>query len=1158
MNYRCIGRIVLLPVLALLSAGCTDETHFELSDHLNLEWTAEPVHFPFEAAAGACNIDSVRLFDPDGNPVPVQLSDIEFWPARRGGRSPFVRNATVSFIVDLAPLARDTYTLSYGSKPAEAPDLASDLVIAVGDDAAELRNSHTGIRLALGSETFTEPVPPAQVPAPVRSLRMSDGTVFGASRLFGDRGVAAWSSELIDNGPVFARVRFRYTYADGAVLTLDVRLAARQREIEWFTEVNQEAAGSGFDLILSEGLPPLLLHLQREHGRNRPVFEAAGTSIRDWAVKRLADYDDARITSLTPWADWWNNWTQTTLRLQPDGFERELHVERRNAAVWVEHETTGYRLNHKLVPLRKGEDGEIYLRFNNMAGHREWVTRDSEPTEDVGWYGAQVIPERPRLDVIKDYVLEWPEDPGNPHPRLYMSADDLDKAVERGPINPEQPRTIRPHQQVAPLGSNPTHFFAAMLDAYLASGRCEELAAEAELADGLGRALALLGRFDKMRYVPTLLPLYDVIVNSDLVTPRQRRVFRAQMAYLGYLMADPATWDVERNYRSFNFNMTVMYLLNQGLIGCLLTDHPESPQWTGQAVKNLRQWLAERVGPEGEFPESSSYTHASVNSMIAFAVAAQKAGLHDFFEEGPFKRLGEFIARQYTPKDPFRRDWRVIPPVGRHTAGHPGGSIPGIFARATADSDPGFSKTMQWTWNEMGNSIAINVPNLGGLEQWYMDSMLPAAPPDWASQFFPDLGVVLRQGVGTEDEHYINIVTNPRGNPDIWAPELGGFARWFFRGRPIGGAFAGGERERHELLRSRVMPARSWDPATDTDPRPFGTTGEATVNAFTAMPRLDLIDVHYALARRDNRDWFPDNMPAWPAIETPGSLPMSWRRQLLYLKDTTPAGPAYLVIRDTVSGNQPSVWQFWTLSDKLGRPEQAADRETFLADRPGPEPRPARPLEGDRFTAAGQLDVDIDYFVAAPDDTPRHTVRFGDRFHAYVAGWFEEYQDALHLQMPGDGHYYVVVFPRLRDEAAPAFRTLADGAVIEISGDFGTDYAFLSEATARADAGDAVFYGTAAAVMNRGDGVVLALGAPGSIEWRTMRVACEDSAVSVLLGNRRAAVYLPEGHAGASIILTIPGRWAVREGSATLEHVDDGTTLLRVPAGEHSTVIEAP
>ena len=49
---------------------------------------------------------------------------------------------------------------------------------------------------------------------------------------------------------------------------------------------------------------------------------------------------------------------------------------------------------------------------------------------------------------------------------------------------------------------------------------------------------------------------------------------------------------------------------------------------------------------------------------------------------------------------------------------------------------------------------------------------------------------------------------------------------------------------------------------------------------------------------------------------------MDWQRQLWLVSDEKPEGITYLILRDTITGGQPSQWNFWTLSEKLGTPQE--------------------------------------------------------------------------------------------------------------------------------------------------------------------------------------------------------------------------------------------
>jgi hypothetical protein len=275
-----------------------------------------------------------------------------------------------------------------------------------------------------------------------------------------------------------------------------------------------------------------------------------------------------------------------------------------------------------------------------------------------------------------------------------------------------------------------------------------------------------------------------------------------------------------------------------------------------------------------------------------------------------------------------------------------------------------------------------------------------------------------------------------------------------------------------------------------------------------------------------------------------GQPPQRWQRQALWVQDDAPAGVQYLVLRDTVTGGQPTQWQFWTNSEKIGTPEEAANREAFLADKPGAKVLPARPLAGDRFTAVGQLGVDVEYYIASPTDTPRHTLRYGTQKPGfYGTRPFPFYQDLLHLQRTGDGAYFVALFPRQTAEETPTFATMGDGTVIKVSGAFGTDYAFLSDQEAQVTAEDAAFTGTAASVQRRTNGLDLVLGAAGSVSCASYTLIAQAPA-SLRVAGTQLVLRRETSTDPATLVVKAPGAWTLEPGSAaTLAQAGDTLTL---------------
>ena len=1039
-----------------------------LKEQLNLAYGPELVSYPFSAKAGTCVADSIQLTGPRG-PVAAQLSDVEYWP----GKQQYVKSARLVFVADeLKALATDVYTLTYDSKP--APATPSDLQIHQDKDTVEITTSHVGIRLPVGG---ANPVSGKDVPGALAAMRLGNGAWAGGSSLTGDVKVKSWSAELLDAGPVVARVRMVYTLADGNILTLTASVAGNDSAVRWAMSV----ASDHPELGIQFRLPPLpgvkQALLPRGYGQWAREHTLALTPSAKPFLGLVPNTSLGTVffTEAVP-----------TIRLAQEG-GTELFLASSDPGAWVEPVApltyAGFKRweadsiplmwktwQRKAIAVTYAPDGTVLLDANLANGQRKWVVSAGAPK--VG----------DTLDRVKDLVLDWPTDAKQLHPRLFMRAPDVQAAWKRAATDPELMKQLTAREQRwawSDLGA------PAAIGVPLKPAALTTQAEKDQAVKFLREQLALLGNFDVMRGAIGMAGLYDALIDSDLLTPADKTLFRAQMARLAYVMADPQCWSIERGYLSGNPNMSSSYTCSLGIIACAISDHPLAKTWANYTTAWIDKWLTDDVGPNGEWiTEGSHYGTASLEPMVAFAIAAKRAGFHDFTNDPRLKKFLLYYAKTQTPRDPRQPgNLRASGAWGRGTSGN---HFPlfGMAAYMNANADPAFTQTMQWMWAAEGYPAPGADWRLGGYEAYAFDRGWPVKEPSWSTELFPNLGVFFRTAYNTPNESYLIFLshTDSQRNFDVWTPGIGGFSQWFGRGKPLSTCFNldTGYRVRHELLRDGVRLARNW--GAPNDPKgPFGHYVNTTPQATAFQPAADYVRSNFTYTKVDDRDWFPDIVPpAFPRV-TPATEPkLDWTRQVLYMKDPDPAGPAYIVVRDTTRGGQPTAWQFWTLSEKIGTPEQTQDLSAFLADKPGPKLLPARELPaGNRYTAVGQFGVDVEYFIASPAATPRHTLRYGGRDNNAVL----EYQDLLHLQLPGDGAYYVAIFPHPRTETAPAFTTLADGKIIKVTGAFGTDYAFLSLEPGECKDGPASFSGTAGAIQLRGKQVTLTLSAGGEISY---------------------------------------------------------------------------
>ena len=1115
----------LIVAIVLIQAAC--QTAFAqvkvapgpltIREQLNQTYGPEVLEYSFN---GKGDPAAIRVTGPKGA-VPAQLMAA----GENGGK--------LYLLVDeLKPLSSANYTVAFdkGSAPA-----ATDLKVEKSKDSVEITTANIGVKLLLGSDKPAEPIAFKDVPGFLISSRMGQGAWAGSSAFTGLAPVSEWSSQIETTGPVLTRVVFNCTFVDGNKLTLSATVVAGDNTVRWQMHTPQDKPELGITLNLTPipGLKTAVL--PKGYGQWAKVDNTANVTTGPAPFANLSA--NSSVVSFFPDSPW-------LIRMGEGATQMELTA--RDMGYWVDPAEPGTlggfkhwdltmipkswdNWKRKRIPVVYGSDGTITLMPNLAKGGRKWNVSAGSPK--IG----------DRLNDIKEMVLDWPTDPKRPYPRVFVSATDIQEARKRAESDPALKKSLDRAPYVTALsGINLATKPAA-----------ERTKAEIDnVVEGMRKKLALMGNYDVMRWAIADVCVYDAIIDSDLLTPQDKALFKAQIAYLGYVLADAQTWSIERGFHSGNPNMTLSYALSSGVIACALSDHPMAKKWSEYADQVLDATLNNEVGANGEWlPEGSHYGYVSLEPMVAYAVAAKRAGFRDFTNDERLKKCVLYFAKTNTPPDPARRDQRRSGAFGRGTSGDHF-YIFGTAAKMTQKSDPTFSAQMQWIYAASGFPQATNDFRLGGYEDFFNDRTLPQAAPSWGSELFPQFAAILRAGFNTSNESYLNFIaaTDSERNLDIWVPGIGGISQWFGRGKPLSTCFnfKTGYAERHEFLRDGVRLARNWGAAADPK-APFGHYTKTNFGAYASLPQSDYVRSNFVNAKPDDRDWIPDGLPAFPVVKAATDTKLDWTRQLLFMKDADPAGPAYIVLRDTTKGGQPTAWQFWTLSEKVGTAEQTADAG-FLADKPGATNKPARDLPaGARYTAIGQFGVNVEYFIASPSDTPRHTLRMGGPDNSRIPEW----QDLLHLQLPSDGAYYVAIFPRPVAEAAPTFTKLADGKVIKVSGAFGTDYAFLADADSAAAAEGVSFKGTAGSLQQRAAATTLTLSAGGEVKWTDFALASANAA-SLQVAKDTVTLTIPANSPVGEIIVTAPGYNLKTNGGS---EVTAASYRFNLPAAQTPTVI---
>ncbi len=790
MNRKCVaGLFVLLG--GELMAG---ETNLVIREQLNRRWAGQLVSYPFQAEAGQCLAGSVALTGPQG-PQPVQLFDVQTWPG-----SDAVQSARVAFVVnELNPLTTNSYQLSYGKKLV-AP-VASALQVKADARQVELVTPKIAVRLPVGSQTFDPPASADQVPGPIAAVRIGDEPWFGQSNLYGPGLIMQWSAKLIDNGPVFARVESTYTYANGTVLTLRVQASTGENTIRCDMEVTGEQPNDGWSLALTPATA--FSEMQNVYG--------LGTFMRETKVPVPAAAGDKPLAYLSPWAgDYWFPDSPAIIRLRRAAPAPELQLCVRdigdwvvpqdrpswsNFATWSNAWDTPPRMwagwQSRRIPLLATGGGGVRLQVNLMSGRRHWtMTSDTDGTAVMDTFLRKAMTTHgnlPLLDEVKDMVLDWPD--GAPEPQGAATPVVGDEVLDK----------------------------LAHIDIF-------------RMNEGMRI-------FDRYRRV------------LDAATsPAQRRLHKAQMAYLAYMAADPRHWSFERGFSSGNPNMTVTRVCNIGLFGLTLTGHPKSREWFEYANNWMKYWLAETVTEKGYWPESAHYAGVSLAAMGDFAAASANTAGYRVSADPKYQALQQFYGGKVaTPAG-------VIVPYGRGGSSHLGG------------------------------------PRQAG----------------WTSEHFPHFGFILRSHAATSGENFLLYLPYRAQSADgeIWPHEVGSIGSWYAAGQPVAGWHPQKKTPPNRAVKPHIQ---IDDIATSGTLAKTRANGFALLPradyvsasfSYAGDPKGLPWACHCGACPKEPKP-FPGKTDDY-----------AWTTQLLLIHDDKPDGVNYLILRDTVDIDKPSTWAF--------------------------------------------------------------------------------------------------------------------------------------------------------------------------------------------------------------------------------------------------------
>jgi hypothetical protein len=1116
---------VIAMVASALPAG-SSTLRLSYQEALKREWRHEVLSFRVKVPRLQYTVDTMYVTDETGAVIPAQISDT--YPRDDVGEIPL----TVSLIADVEPWQTRVWALHYGEKT-RPPIPATDLHAAKQGDSCLLSNGLIAVRTGLGSRRFAEAVAADRVPAPVLAVRGRSGEWLGRGWLESPQNVTGYDITLLDDGPIFKRVRARYDFEGGHYLC-----TVTLREGEEVVHIHEEfdlgeripARDSNFCFSFYQGLEPDTI---RTAGRSRFRANAGG----DEAVFPI-DYDQAqeqlRVHGLFCWWPGAVHYFGAYRAGDPAGDLLAVFPERPGhwrtpTVLFLNTETTPRGPDLVLrAPIKQSRknalvDGVVPETtapgVPPSYGAREWgllvsrvedVVAPDDSAAASGIRRARTRYGQNPLDKIKEWALAYPDPGPGAYPRGYITRAELPKLRERARAVPALRARLERDDGFRYLVTGDAELGKRLFNRCLSDLR----SAVEKWLDSQGD----LGRSTHMHqgiyFLIHLAPRFDIAMSVPEVSDDERREARALFAFLVYKLADPDWLGEAAGFHLGNPNMPTKALSVIGEAASLIPEHPMADEWRLRSAHNFFDMMRDMVTmPGGAWLECLHYQmDAALNGTLQTAECFQNTGFMDLYDDPRLKQTMLFSASTLTPVDP-RWGIRTMPPIG-HT-GYEQNSLYGRMAAGTADTDPEYSRWMQWAWEACGSPFKEHNDEL------IIAPELPASPPDMSSKHFPGFGSVMRAHFGDPSETYClfrmgrnidhyeldqgNIVLYAKGAPlvldfgSLYDPMM--FRPWL-----------------HNRVSINHMGERyvTWGEITQTD---FLEAADACLGTMT-------FDQLVYLSEYPGEPEPPETGAGYREIS-----PVIWSRQVLLVKHEQADGPHYVLVRDGFVGDGADFSDFslWCLANGVD-------------------------VDGNVAHYTGQHGVDLAVTVLDPATPEFATGSYGHNSTSYLPlehfkkvngpeAEFEEIQHFVRLKRTDDKGYFAVLYPHRAGEAPPVFAPWGGGAGVTAAIDGELHTAICAEHPGQFAEGDIALDGQRA-VVRRADGrLVLALLSGTRLRAYEHELAASGpAAVTVEDDSVDGEANLPEP---GEISLRLPGGITAAEATVTAAGLAHRVALTR-------------
>lgn len=266
--------------------------------------------------------------------------------------------------------------------------------------------------------------------------------------------------------------------------------------------------------------------------------------------------------------------------------------------------------------------------------------------------------------------------------------------------------------------------------------------------------------------------VWPLIRDSGVFSKEEtERFYRMVDYFLRYLsdMRDRTTMSPERAQR-YTSNWQTDMCIGTAAMMMALPDFPNRKVWLYNAEAVLRAQLDLRLNPDGSWPESIRYHHASLEHFALYAKMWLHESGENWFESTRLPEMFGYTLNTQTPPYAYFGGKIATPPFGDHKLGD--GSefaVYGLYCGLLARYDKAAADRMYETWRLAGRPVKGLWGECAALE----NLLYPAqgeyrTAPGFAlelksSRAFPDAGIYLfRKNYGQPEQNYLAVMASPK------------------------------------------------------------------------------------------------------------------------------------------------------------------------------------------------------------------------------------------------------------------------------------------------------------------------------------------------------------------------------------------------------------